>query len=476
MKEPIFIFGAALAVDTALSWFVPQDRRVARLGFASFFFLVYSFLIVAHLGSPLHPVITGGDLPHRLLLQLLFCVWWGAAARETVLLFTLPAALNRATRKNEILFDILATSIYVCAGVAALTVVFKLPVQGLVATSGVLAIVLGLALQNSLGDVFSGLALSVEKPFQIGDQVRLEGGLEGKVIKINWRATYLLNDANDLVVIPHSVMAKMQIQNRTALDACHTSSHYVAVDSRNEPDFVKEVLKQAAMTCAAVVEHPSPSVMAVNLGGKQIRYKINFSMASIELEDKARSQLIAQIYRRARPLRGIAPTGPLHFFGEESLLDHLELFAPLSAEEKKDLNARMMRRHFQTGEKLVVQGTALDSIQYVFSGVVQISHKLEDGREVKIKKLGPGDSFGALSLLTGSPTEFTLTALTSGLLLGLCSADLKPLITSRPELAEALSRMAARLRQYLDDATEQDNSLEPTDILSRIKNFFQLDK
>jgi small-conductance mechanosensitive channel len=476
MNEPIFIFGTFLAIDTALSWFVPQDRRVARLGFASFFFLVYSFLIVAHLGSPLNPLITAGDLPHRLLLQLLFCVWWGTAARETVLLLTLPTALNRARRENEILFDILATSIYVCAGVAMLTVVFKLPMQGLIATSGILAIVLGLALQSSLGDVFSGLALSVEKPFRIGDNVRLEGGVEGKVIQVNWRATHLLNEANDLVVIPHSVMAKMQIQNHTALNARHNASVQVTVDSRNDPDFVKEVLKHSAMACTAVGEDPSPSVTAVDMDGTQIRYKIDFSTASIEVEDKAQSQLIAQIYRRVRPLSSTAAVGPIHFFGEESLFDHLDFFEPLSADEKKSLSAKITRRHFQAGEKLVVQGNAHDSIQLLFSGVVQVSQRLEDGQEVRIKRLGPGDAFGAISLLTGSKPEVTLTALTSGLLVGLRSKDLKPLVASRPELAEALGRMAAKQRQYLDHVAEQDDPLEPTDILSRIRNFFELDK
>lgn len=476
MFEPIFIFGATLAVDTTISWFIPQERRVARLGLATFFLFIYSVLIVAHLGSPLHPLIAASDLPHRLLLQLLFCVWWGAAAREAVLLLTLPRALNRATRENEILFDILATGIYVCAGVAVLTVVFKLPVTGLVATSGILAIVLGLALQNSLGDVFSGLALSVEKPFQIGDQIRLDGGVEGKVIQINWRATHLLNGANDLVVIPHSLMAKMQFQNHTALSTLHGADLRVTVDSRNEPDFVREVLKHSAMACPAIVEDPAPSVVATDIKGRRISYKISFSTATIGLADKAKSQLIAQIYRRARPVHSITPVGPIYFFGEESIFDHVALFAPLSSEEKKALNAKIRRRHFQAGDKLLMQGNAPDSIQYLFSGLVQISRKLEDGREVKGRKLGPGDSFGAISLLTGSPTEVSLTALTTGLLVGLCSEDLKPLITSRPELAEALSAMAAKQRQYLDHVNQQDDSLEPTDILSRIRNFFQLDK
>lgn len=475
MHEPIFIFGLALAIDTALSWILPQQRRVARLAFASLFFLVYSVLIVTHLGSPLHPLITAEDLPHRLLLQLLFCVWWGAAAREMVLLLTLPTALNRAMRENEILFDILASGIYLCAGLAVLTIVFKLPVQGLVATSGILAIVLGLALQNSLGDVFSGLALSVEKPFEIGDQVRLDGGVEGKVIQINWRATHLLNGANDLVVIPHSVMAKMQIQNHTALNARYSSDLQLTVDSRNDPDFVKEVLKHAAMTCPAVIDDPPPSVVVVEMSGRQIRYKINFSTVSIGAMDRAKSQIITQIYRRARPLCSTPHAGPLFFFTEEELLDRLPFFEPLSIDEKKLLGSRITRRSFKAGEKLAVHGMPLDSLQFIFSGLVQITRELEDGQEANIRKLGPGDSFGALSLLTGLPPEFSLTAITSGQLVGLCSGDLKPLVTSRPELAERLSEMAAKQRQFLHQVAEKDDSLAPMDILSRIRNFFQLD-
>jgi CRP-like cAMP-binding protein len=271
-------------------------------------------------------------------------------------------------------------------------------------------------------------------------------------------------------------MAKMQIQNHTALNARHSASLQVTVDSRNDPDFVKEVLKHAAMTCTAIIEEPSPSVTAVEMSGRQIRYRIDFNTATIALADKARSQLIAQIYKRVRPLHSTRHAGPIHFFGEESLFDHLDFFDPLSEDEKKSLGARIARRHFQAGEQLVVQGNALDSIQYLFSGVVQISQTLDDGREVKIRKLGPGDSFGAISLVTGSPPEVTLTALTSGLLVGLCSHDLKPLVTSRPGLAEALSQMAARQQQYLHRVAEQDDPLEPTDILSRIRSFFQLDK
>jgi Mechanosensitive ion channel len=76
--------------------------------------------------------------------------------------------------------------------------------------------VLGLALQSTLGDVFSGLSLSIEKPYRIGDEILLEGGAGGEVIQMNWRSTHLKNGANDVVIVPNNAIAKMRIQNHSA--------------------------------------------------------------------------------------------------------------------------------------------------------------------------------------------------------------------------------------------------------------------
>jgi small-conductance mechanosensitive channel len=174
-----------------------------------------------------------------------------------------PPALRKTTIENKILSDIIAACIYVCSALAIFGFVFALPLQGIVATSGVIAIVLGLALQNTLGDVFSGLSLSVEKPYDVGDSVLLEGGVEGKVIQINWRSTHLRNNENDVVIIPHSSMAKMRIQNHSAVTARYDGNLSVVVDSHNEPELALQILKQAAMVCPTILEEPPPSVTAL---------------------------------------------------------------------------------------------------------------------------------------------------------------------------------------------------------------------
>ena len=102
---------------------------------------------------------------------------------------------------------------------------------------------------------------------------------------------------------------------------------------------------------------------------------------------------------------------------------------------------------------------------------------MPDGRELKFKRLGPGDSFGQLSLLTGNTEDVTLTALTPGLLLGVHAADLKPILESRPELVEVLSHSVSQWQQCLamfDEAASQAVAITQPYLLSRIKHFFRL--
>ena len=336
---------------------------------------------------------------------------------------------------------------------------------------------LGLALQNTLGDVFSGLSLSVEKPYDVGDAILLEGGVEGEVIQINWRSTHLRNAQNDVVIIPHSSMAKMRIQNHSALSARYGGSLNVDVDSRNDPDFAVEILKQAAMACPSILEEPAPSAAAIAFMNERVTYEISFSTSSIALAGEARSQIIGQLYKRARPNRHFSRARPIYFFGEEEFFDRLVVLESLNEQEKSQLGMKLIRRHFNSGEELLAQGVKLESVQFVSYGVIDIARQVADGRVLKVRRIGPGDVFGEVSLLTGTAASTTLTAITPGLLLGLRSEDLKPILESRPELVELVCHAVARkqhLFAHFDKAAFQQVVIEQHDLLSRIKNFFRL--
>jgi small-conductance mechanosensitive channel/CRP-like cAMP-binding protein len=485
------LFCLAVAADLAVARSIPSHRRLARFVVASIFFAIQTVLIVELVGSPLRPVYRLRDLPREFWLQILVCCWWGLAARELVSLVALPTAIRKTATENKLLSDVIAASTYICSALAMIGFVFGLPLQGLVATSGIIAIVLGLALQSTLSDVFSGLSLSIEKPYRVGDEILLEGGAEGEVIEVNWRSTHLRNGANDVVVVPNSAVAKLRIQNHSAGAKRYSESLTVSVDSRNEPELALEVLKQAAMACPSVSEKPLPSAQATDIKGDRINYTVSFSTASIASAGEARSQLITQLYKRARPVFALCmssglPVGrdstidspPIFLFPENELLSHLPMLEPLSDAERATLNAKIIRRHFQAGEELLAQGTDLKSAHFLFSGVVQVTRQVQDGRVLKMRKLGPGDSFGDIALLTGMQSPGTFTASTSGLLLELCSKDLKPILESRPELMESLSHSAAKAQQFVamfDKAAIQPVPITQHDLLSRIKTFFHLE-
>ncbi|MGA8482347.1 MAG: mechanosensitive ion channel family protein [Chthoniobacterales bacterium] len=475
------ILGCAIVADAVIMRLIPQRRQVARFVCMSIFFAIDTVLIVALIGSPLNPVYRPQDLPREFWLQILACCWWGLAARELISFLALLTTLRKAAIQNELLFDVIAGTIYTCAVLAMMGFVFRWPLQGLLATSGIIAIVLGLALQSTLSDVFSGISLTIEKPYRPGDEILLEGGVEGEVIQVNWRSTHLRNGANDVVVIPNSAIAKMRIQNHSAGSKRYSGTLTVTVDARNEPEFTMEILKQAAMTCPAILEHPPCTVAPTELKGDRITYEISYSTSLFASAGDARSQLITQLHKRGRPAatQGAVISSPIFLFPENEVLDHLPLLEPLTPSEKAELSAKIIRRHFQAGEQLLAQDEKTESVHFIYSGVIQVTRQVQDGRILKALRLGPGDTYGEISLLTGAPSIGTFVALTSGLLLESKSEDLKPILEARPALIESLTHSVAKAQQFLtmfDRSAIQPAVIEPHDLLWRIRNFFRLNE
>jgi small-conductance mechanosensitive channel len=92
--------------------------------------------------------------------------------------------------------------------------VFEIHLSTLLATSAVFSLVLGLALQDTLGNLFAGISLQIESPFKIGDWIEVHGGNEkwlGQVQEVTWRATFLLSFADELIMIPNRTIAQNQI-------------------------------------------------------------------------------------------------------------------------------------------------------------------------------------------------------------------------------------------------------------------------
>src|SRR5262249_46604483 len=147
--------------------------------------------------------------------RALVVVWWLIGARLIVNTIVLVRGRDRKSREARLFSDLASALIYITTIWIILNSVLDLNVQGLLVTSGVIAIVLGLALQNTLADVFCGLAIGLEQPFHVGDRISIGDSVEGVIVQMNWRSIRIQTDEDDLATVPNSVVAKGQIINRS---------------------------------------------------------------------------------------------------------------------------------------------------------------------------------------------------------------------------------------------------------------------
>jgi small-conductance mechanosensitive channel len=235
-----------------------------------------------------------------LWLRVLVVAWWLVSARVIVAVCYFTFRHDRGHRSAKLVVDLTAAAIYVGAALIVLTSVLALPLAGLVATSGVVAIVLGLALQSTLADVFSGIAVGIEAPFQVGDRISLGADIGGRVIETNWRSIRVQTDGEDIAIIPNSVMAKLQILNRSVPSRRRTVSAKVRCPATVDPEGVIQVLGDATLLCPDILETPASSVALTRLGRRWTLYTITFSVSETSLIAGTKSLLLGHAGKQLR--------------------------------------------------------------------------------------------------------------------------------------------------------------------------------
>ncbi len=247
-----------------------------------------------------HYLFTGPSGISRLPVEMFGIVWWllGAWLLSSVLGMVLKRTLFPADDEphaRRLFADLASVLIYVIALVGIMDTIFKQPIATVLATSGVLAIVLGLALQNTLSDVFSGLALNVERPFRAGDWITLAGGVEGQVIEINWRATRIKTSANELVIIPNSVVSKATVTNHRRLYEPPICTLTLKIDASVPAAQVITALQAAAKDCAGIEVGSTPNAYASQITDGTVTYAIDYAVGDFTRRSQVQSDLIQRL-------------------------------------------------------------------------------------------------------------------------------------------------------------------------------------
>ncbi len=241
----------------------------------------------------------------RLPLELFGIAWWLLGA--WLLNSLLDQILHRTIFRNanepharRLFADLASAFIYIVAFVGIMDTVFKQPLSGVLATSGVLAIVLGLALQNTLADVFSGLAINIERPFGAGDWITMAGTVEGQIIEINWRATRIKTASNDVIVIPNSVVAKAIVTNHRRLNDPYVCTIQIKISPVIPPARVLDVLQAAAASSPGISSGSKPQAYACSFSDALVTYGLSFAIDDFIQTAGVQSDVVSRVVEALR--------------------------------------------------------------------------------------------------------------------------------------------------------------------------------
>src|SRR5215469_8973655 len=283
----------------------PIGRALTRL----FFFTLLTLVLLRGDVVPYEPLRPAATKFESAVSAGLKITWWLWAAWLLVGFLRTILIFERRPREAKLLQDIIAGIIYLAAFFAIIAYVFNLPIQGLLATSAAIAIILGLALQSSLGDVFSGLVLSLSRPYRPGDWVRFEGGTEGQIIELNWRATHLLTSQRDLAIVPNSVIAKSKIVNVSYPSRDHGVSITIRLANHGTPSANATILRQALLNSRRILASPKPSILVKGMNAAAVEFELTFFVDDLNAASTVQNELFDLIHRHLAAA-GIALAAP----------------------------------------------------------------------------------------------------------------------------------------------------------------------
>jgi small-conductance mechanosensitive channel/CRP-like cAMP-binding protein len=357
----------------------------------------------------------------------------------------------------------------------------------LLTTSAVSAVVIGFALQDTLGNAFAGLAIQSEKPFNIGHWIKV-GEFEGRVAEVTWRATKLRTKSGNFVIVPNNIVSKEAITNYSEPAAPTRIEVEVGASYLAGPNTVKAALHEALANSSVALKAPAPDIILVRFDDSAVAYRVRFWVEDYERDDEASDQVRTAIYYafsrhgidipypiQAQYDMPVAGPDPAARQSErERWLAGVDLFATLTEDQRREIAESSVTRIYGNGEAIVRQGEPGESMFVVGSGRAVVS--LEPDRR-EVATIERGGYFGEMSLLTGEPRTATVLARGDTVLLELDADLFRRLGAVSPHAVEQIGVAAVTRRLELDRirSASADTVVAdaPASFMARMKKFLR---
>lgn len=364
------------------------------------------------------------------------------------------------------------------------------PLTPLFTGSTILGIVVGLALQETLGNLFAGLALQADQPFQVGDVVSITNRGSGVVETVSWRGVKIRTFQNKLLIISNAVLGKetIEVAPKNNLNARLV---FFTTEYANSPAKTIQVVRDAVRQVENVTNKLRPVVRIRNLGSDGLEWEVKYWLEDYTKHndtDALVRQRIWYVFQRenipfSSPSLNIARTAKQAEIAAEEIvnvrterLSQVSIFAPLSDEETEQLAGASTSRVYAPGEAIVRKGKEGNSMFVILRGSVKVQIA-ENSYQKTIGKLGANDFFGEMSLLTGEPRTASVIAEEETEVLQIKKDALKPIFENNPDLVRSICELIDERRDILaaqEQSTFQESPHAHKSVMGSIKNFFGL--
>ncbi len=460
-------------------------------------------LLVASLGALLLELALPESLGFTRALALASLLFTLLAIGRSLFLLLVDAVVGRrlSTPMPRILRDILQAIFFIVALFVFLRAV-GVELGSLLTTSALLTAVIGLALQDTIGNVISGLALQFQRVIEVGDWIQFsaEKDLVGQVIEINWRATNIMTVDHVELVIPNSILAKTPVRNFTRPTSVSRRSVEVSCAYDVSPARVRSVVLASLRGLPSVLSEPPPFVSTTEFGDNGVTYMIRYyidDFARHGVIDSAVRERVWYALKRAAitipfPIRTLqldssasatSASSNAHHGRTVAALQRVDFLAALPADMRDELAHATRTELFAADEIILRQGETGSEFFILQHGEVSVLAGREGGSVMEVAKLGAGAFFGEMSLMLGEPRRATIRASAECEVLVVDKDALQPILTAHPELVERIGEVLATRLEHLDThlaeraklAASRESTPEQTeDFMKRVREFFSL--
>ena len=373
--------------------------------------------------------------------------------------------------------------------------------RGVLAASGVVGIVLGFALQDSLGNIIAGLALQIGRPFMVGDWLLIDNQ-HVQAVEINWRSTRFITNDEVQLDVPNQLIVRQTIVNYHGGGSRHAMRFEIGIDYDVPPNRAKDALVRATASAAGVLAEPAPVIFLKNFGDSAITYEVRYWINDHRLYNAIADAIRTNVWYALRrqsikipyPVRTLqierphaAHSARAHGHHDRhadicELLRNQALFQSMGADHLKGLVAHSPLQHYGQGEAIIREGAGGSSMFVLVNGEAGVTVETA-GRATRVATLRNGDCFGEMSLLTGEKRSASVLAVKDCEVLEVTKPVFADIIARDAGLLPRLSELLAR-RQMETEGIQARAQQSPVidakrqeyqnSFLTKLKSFFEL--